>query len=45
MSYDNTPHFPDLSSFPHHKHLPNQVIASEQLFLYLVYRKVNRLTQ
>ena len=28
--YDNTPHFPDLSSFPHHKHLPNQVIASEQ---------------
>jgi hypothetical protein len=28
--YDNTPHFPDLSSFPHHKHLPNQVIVSEQ---------------
>ena len=25
--YDNTPHFPDLSSFPHHKHLPTQVIA------------------
>ncbi len=28
--YDNTPHFPNLSSFPHHKHLQNQVIASEQ---------------
>ena len=28
--YDNTPHFPDLPSFPHHKHLPNQVIASDQ---------------
>ena len=28
--YDNTPHFPNLSSFPHHKHLPSQVIASEQ---------------
>lgn len=26
--YDDTPHFPDLSSFPHHKHLPNQVIAA-----------------
>ena len=25
--YDNTPHFPALMSFPHHKHLPNQVIA------------------
>ena len=25
--YDNTPHFPDLPSFPHHKHLPTQVIA------------------
>ena len=25
--YDNTPHFPDLASFPHHKHLPDQVIA------------------
>ncbi|MFQ5675878.1 MAG: toxin TumE [bacterium] len=24
--YDNTPHFPDLESFPHHKHLPTQVI-------------------
>jgi hypothetical protein len=28
--YDSTPHFPDLPSFPHHKHLPNQVIASEK---------------
>jgi hypothetical protein len=26
--YDSTPHFPDLSSFPHHKHLPDSVIAS-----------------
>jgi len=27
--YDNTPHFPNLLTFPHHKHLPNAVIASE----------------
>lgn len=28
--YDNTPHFPDLPTFPHHKHLPNHVIASDK---------------
>lgn len=28
--YDSTPHFPDLASFPHHKHLPNEVIACEK---------------
>ena len=28
--YDNTPHFPDLESFPHHKHLSNSVISSEE---------------
>ncbi|WP_017303263.1 toxin TumE [Spirulina subsalsa] len=28
--YDSTPHFPGLSSFPHHKHLPDGVIACEK---------------
>ena len=28
--YDSTPHFPNLPNFPHHKHLPNNVIASEK---------------
>jgi len=28
--YDNTPHFPNLDSFPHHKHLSNAVIPSEE---------------
>jgi hypothetical protein len=27
--YDNTPHFPELSSYPHHKHLPDKVHVSE----------------
>ncbi|MBE9174410.1 hypothetical protein IQ225_02110 [Synechocystis salina LEGE 06155] len=27
--YDSTPHFPALPTFPHHKHLPNEVIACE----------------
>lgn len=28
--YDSTPHFPDLPSFPHHKHLPSGVIVSQK---------------
>lgn len=28
--YDNTPHFPDLPSFPHHKHLRNAVVAASK---------------
>ena len=28
--YDNTPHFPDLPSFPHHKHLRDAVVASRK---------------
>lgn len=31
--YDSTPHFPDLLSFPHHKHLPDQVIACEKPYI------------
>lgn len=26
--YDSTPHFPNLSSFPYHKHVPGEVIDS-----------------
>lgn len=28
--YDNTPHFPELKNFPHHKHLPDEVIDIEE---------------
>lgn len=28
--YDNTPHFPETESFPHHKHVPDKVAAVEQ---------------
>ena len=35
--YDNTPHFPDLKSFPHHKHLKNKVEDSDEpLFLNVI---------
>ena len=26
--YDNAPHYPAMSSFPHHKHMPDKVISS-----------------
>lgn len=38
--YDSTPHFPDLVSFPHHKHLPNEVIACENPDLEQVLQEV-----
>jgi hypothetical protein len=38
--YDNTPHFPNLPSFPHHKHLPNKVIASEKPDLLQILQEV-----
>ena len=28
--YDSTPHFPDLPTFPHHKHLPESILATER---------------
>ena len=28
--YDNTPHFPGLESFPHHKHLANEAKSCEK---------------
>ena len=28
--YDNSEHHPDISSFPHHKHLPQDIIASKE---------------
>lgn len=27
--YDNTPHFPELSTFPHHKHIGSDIIESD----------------
>ena len=28
--YDNTPHFPDLDNFPHHKHLSDSIVSSQE---------------
>lgn len=38
--YDSTPHFPNLPSFPHHKHLFNNVIACQKPHLADVLQEV-----
>ena len=38
--YDNTPHFPDLKSFPHHKHLQNQVEDSDEPLILTVIKPI-----
>jgi hypothetical protein len=37
--YDSTPHFPDLVSFPHHKHMPDDVIDSDRPDIELVVKE------
>lgn len=41
--YDSTPHFPDLPTFPHHKHLPETVIPAEKPDLAQVLREASTL--
>lgn len=39
--YDSTPHFPDLPSFPQHKHLPETTIATEKPDLIQVFQEAS----
>ena len=41
--YDSTPHFPNLPNFPHHKHLPDDVIAANKPDISQVLQEVNEL--
>ena len=34
--YDNTPHFPDIESFPHNKHIEDKVIKTKQPSIFKV---------
>ena len=43
--YDSTPHFPDLYSFPHHKHLPNTVVVAERPEIRSVLQEIMRLQE
>jgi hypothetical protein len=43
--YDNTPHFPDLENFPHHKHLSDNIISSQKPSVLEVIEEVVKLIQ
>jgi len=43
--YDNTPHFPDIKSFPHHKHLKNKVEDSDEPLILNVIKEAKLLAQ
>lgn len=38
--YDNMPHHPHLSSFPHHKHIKNKIIESQEPELILIIKEI-----
>ena len=31
VRWDNSPHYPNVSGFPHHKHVGNQVFGSKEM--------------
>lgn len=41
--YDNVPHFPNLLSFPHHKHTTDDVIESDEPTIHHVLREIRNL--
>ena len=43
--YDNTPHFPKIKSFPHHKHLKDNVIAVDKPSILKVIEEARLLAQ
>lgn len=43
--YDNTPHYPNLKSFPHHKHSKREVIAVEKPSIPNVLEEVKSIAQ
>jgi len=40
--YDNTPHFPDFDTFPHHKHLPEEVINIDKPSIFQIIKEVKK---
>ena len=43
--YDNTPHFPGVEGFPHHKHLPDKVSGAEGPSILNVIQEARQLAQ
>jgi len=43
--YDNTPHFPEINNFPHHKHLKDNVVAVDKPSILKVIEEARLLAQ
>jgi hypothetical protein len=43
--FDNTPHFPGLENFPHHKHIPDKVVGAVEPSILKVIDEAQRLAQ
>lgn len=43
--YDCTPHFPNVSTFPHHKHLPDDVVATKQPDIFEIFKEASGLSK
>jgi len=43
--YDNTPHFPEINTFPHHKHLKDNVVAVDKPSILKVIKEARLLAQ
>ena len=43
--YDNTPHFPELENFPHHKHLREEVIGIAEPSIFQIITEVKKFVQ
>jgi len=43
--YDNTPHFPEINTFPHHKHLEDNVVAVDKPSILKVIEEARLLAQ
>ncbi len=41
--YDNVPHYPELKTFPHHKHVDDSVVAAQSPDLSEVLREIDRI--
>jgi len=40
--YDNTKHYPDISTFPHHKHILNKIIPSSEPDFKIILSEINK---
>ena len=43
VRYDNTPHFPDLPTYPHHKHFLREVVSSAKPSITDVVKEIGRI--